>query len=77
MRGHELADRRRPLGDPAALIEEPRGLGERLEIDLDELPAERAGLLDGDLPRGGRLPVIAEAQLLRPRDADPRCAPSV
>ena len=72
LRGEEGADRGVALGDPGPLVQQRRRLGERAEVDLRQLPAERARALQRVLPRGGGLLVAAERQLVGARDGDPR-----
>src|SRR5208282_6363896 len=60
------------LGDPRALVEKARDLGERLEVELDDAPAERFHC--GDAARKGRLRVrvAEERELSWARNAEPQ-----
>ncbi len=62
---HEIA-----LGDPRPLIEQPRRLVERLEVELDQLSAERGPALQRIAVSGFRLPVAEEDQLSVARHAE-------
>jgi len=42
----QLLRREKTLGDPRPLIEQPRGLVERLDVDLDDRGAERGEARD-------------------------------
>jgi len=63
--GDERADRHEALGDPRPLVQQPRDLGERLEVDLDELPTERERARERVLPGRGGGAVAAERRLIR------------
>ena len=70
--GDERADGGVALGDPRSAVEQRRRLGERGEVDLDELPAERRRARQRVLPCRGGMLVAGELELVAAGDRDPR-----
>ena len=69
-RGDQLLRREIALGDPRPFVEQPRGLVERLDVDLDNRGAERCEARDRGLELRGRHLIAEEHALALDRHAD-------